>query len=823
MSFTAFMQFHRTAIGNIKKAYPTRCAVMSVFFLLSVHSSSFASAVAFLGGQDDPHPLIENYQNEVTRMVINPFYNFQENLYRQAIYGLPDTRTKDECFKGGDAQDTAAENNLRQQSTIATDLAVVVGVQSEECIPHKVTRRFSPLELNPWYLTSVMRQGGAREPYQGRGYKGGGGQNPYLNSQRMVLPTITMQMGCAVELMIKDLSDEDNNPIHKKNNNGNNSKIDEDPMDPVWMRRELDNCVNQYILQQARFMRDADDGQGNNFGVNTGLCQPFRVLLPPTKHEQFEYVPSEYIAVAWAKLLVDSEYTYRDGAAEKEPNYERDTLVEVTKEIPVPGDKFGLILVPDLAEPAPVNLQFEKILDPSHPFTPRWDFERTDRSYSPLTVIYSFNPINAVRCSDTVAVDLLNFRTRPFDRWVLHKIGWNIACYTNPWCRKWIWRLLLRCSALKPCCSHTWNIADRWEARFGETIARLVCGVPIREVCNYVSRPLSGVNTLKLRNGNDENFPQGVPEGYAFKDYFGNHKPYMRCWDTNMECGELLPIFPLPVIDSRRYDFVYNPVSPIGSEFAVMGAGVEGQSCTIGGGLGKAGVANPDPISSWSELKLYYTRTMRLGAKCIGLHTKMFKADEGEDVLLNASGVNFVLPSKRGKGGLEAHTWPIPWKGFISDPDEDRRFPNFGAGNPTIETGLDQATVGDILLFDQDVVMEGNAETWRNPYIAKVNAVSNERFRNSAGNAASVLNPAMDYVMVSTFNHGRYIDACGMSDEAGMGPDITLYKEELPEATKNDLQQMQDSTDQCDDPRLSSCIEPYWDTVKRYVILEDVP
>jgi hypothetical protein len=794
-------------MSQIMKENSVFILLLTVFFLSTVtlQRHSHAQTFQFLNPANLP-PNIAAYELEKRLMATNPYYNFDEALYGNAPVFAEDTRLKDACFKGA-AQQNLAAPNLQDKSTLTTDINVVAGAQPTNCMPTKITERFSPLQLNPWYLTSILNETGIREPYQGFAYKGGGGNNVIFNSQRMIMPTESMQVGCANALMV------------------NNAGGATNPLDPVWMRRELDNCTNQYILQQARFIRDPDDNQADYFGISSGVCQPFRLEMPPTRYDLYEYVPSEYIGVAWVKLLMDDSYQYRGGRSAAEPNYNRDTRVDVVRQIPIPSERFGMILIEDLVEETPVNLQFEKILDPSHPYSPRWDFEVDDRSYSPLTAVYGSNPLEGVRCSDEVPVDLLSFRKHMFERWVPQKISWNIACFLTWPCNPFVWTYLLQCNGDTPCCSTRWNVADRWETVFGEGVARAVCGVPMREVCNFMSRPLTGLNTLKLRQTTSDNFPQGVPEGYSFREYFGDHKPYMRCWDTNTECGETEQTFTQSIQGAGSYDFVSNVNSTLGSEYALMGAGREGESCTIGGGLGQGGVANPDPISSWSELKLYYTRSIRQGAKCIPMHTKMFKPDEGEDMILAATGAEWQERSVDDTG-LESRyiprKWTYGWRGFVSDPTLSQRFPNLG-GTASIDVGLDQATKGDILIFDQDVVMQGGAGTWRNPYVAYVKDVVNERSRATILNPAiaATLNPEMDNIKISAFNHGKYVDACGNTDEMGMALDVTLYKSALPPPYPDILSTLGTHTETCDDPRLSSCIEPYWNTVKRYFIGED--
>ncbi len=762
------------------------------------------------GGADE----VKDYDDDRRIMSRNPYYFFDTDPYEDAIVTPEDIRLRTACFKGAATQNFKA-NDLQSQSSLARNLGDIEGVQPSGCMPHKTTARFSPLVLNPYYYTGIFSELGPREFYQGRAYRGD--RNPIHNSQRMVRPTETMQVGCAQQLMVE----------------GTDGGAD--PTNPSWLRRELDNCTNQYILQQARFLRDADDDSGEYFGINTGLCQPLTLHIPPTRHDRYEYAPSEYLGIAWIKLLMDANYRHREGRAAKEPHYQEDTKVNVTRQIPIPKDNFGLITIPDLAEGGinggAVNLQFEKILDPSHPYSPRWDFEVTDRSYSAFTSFYSNNPVTAVRCSDVVPVDLLNFRKHIFERWLPQKIAWNTACYADGslfGCRNIIWRLLLGCKRDRPCCSTRYDQRDRWEVRFGSLVARALCGVPMRQICNYVARPLTPINTLKMRNrliGN--NFPEGVPEGYGFREYFGIHKPYMRCWDTNTECGTTSQTF-----DAGGETLLYDPNNILGSQYAIMGAGREGESCTIGGGAGVDGVANPDPISSWSELKLYYVRSQRKGIKCLGMHPKMFKSENAEDMMLRQTGAQWqeaVLtspnsPNARTFSSYITRTWNYGWRGYVSDPNPAQRFPNLGKVAP-ISQGLDNAVKGEMLIYDSDIVMQGAPGTWRNPYVAFVKDAVNERFVNEIQNAAiaATLDRELDRVQVSAFNHGKYVDACGNTDDLGMGADYTMYKSRLPD----DYDRFLDALDNvipgktCDDPRMSACVEPYWNNVKRYYISGD--
>ena len=69
----------------------------------------------------------------------------------------------------------------------------------------------------------------------------------------------------------------------------------------------------------------------------------------------------------------------------------------------------------------------------------------------------------------------------------------------------------------------------------------------------------------------------------------------------------------------------------------------------------------PDPISSWTELKLYQTNTVRhSGLVCLGRYEKVFKPGSAENMILTAAGAN---PSVNPRALLN-------WNGITSCPVE---------------------------------------------------------------------------------------------------------------------------------------------------------
>lgn len=684
----------------------------------AIPADLFPDPFSFGGGNKNelPEP-IDEYENEVKDCQLGIGggfancglnYSFDIGDYNGADVFDEDPTMLEIQFKGHAVQDLTAIDNLQAQSTLATELNVVAGTQPALPMPHKRTDHFSTLDLSPWYWISVMNPEypAIREPYQkplnglnvGNIYRGG--DNPVRHRQRMVLPSATTQVGCAPQQMVVP----------------SGGASPEDVYNPEWMRKELDNCTNQYILQHSRFIRDIDENEGEYFGLNAGVCQPFRLELPPTKHELYEYLPTEYIGIAWIKLLMDSSYTSRSFATFKEPKYQDKTGVDIITQIPIPAEKFGYILVEDLAENDEVNLHYEKILDPSHPFSPRWDFVKNDRIFSLGTIVYDSagaGQRNSVRCTDDgdPIVDLLSFRAGIFNLWVTAKMIFNTACFLDP-SPPQCW-LVFRCATEGACCT------TKHDGR--NTAPDFLCGPDMKDICNYVARPLTGINTLKMRPGTPENFPNGIPQGYAFNEYFGDHKPYMRCWDSNAECGETEQVF--------DGDYLYNMGSRVGSQYAIMGAGREGENCaidgsngegggSIGGSIGGAitGTFNStiDPITSWTELKLYYVRAMRKGVKCIAIEPKMFKNYGTEEFVLQASGVEMhrqvpIPGSTTGGTRLRHYIWPLGWRGYVHDTNPATRFPYLDAtiGGAGMQTGLDDALPGDMLVFDKDVLLEG--------------------------------------------------------------------------------------------------------------------
>ncbi len=1108
----------------------SRKLLLLTLLLCSISANGWAASP-----DDDLPAKVKQLRQEIRKNLVRES-SFSIAPYEGAKVLPEDKQMKDACFKTAPTQDKTVNRksnaDLQKESTLATDINTVIGSVADKCINYKSTAKFSPLDLNKWYLTSIVDPKNANQYYRSSGESGslyraetGEGGNRMKNATRLVRPDATMLNGCSTELMVQ--------------NTAGSTNI----KDPVWMRRELDNCLNQYILQQGRFPRINENYKASYFGINASLCQPLKLQLPPSKYDLYEYAPSEYLGVAWKKLLVDSAYKKTTGAR-AEPDYANHSKVRVTKKIEMPAGTFGQILVEDLAESlktgGEVEMQYDKILDPSHPFSPRWDYRMQDRSLSAGGQL--------VFCAG-VPVDILTFRQGPFEQSIAKKIAFNIACAANYWCRKhnnWCGMEMGN-----QCCSTAYVFKDRVSPPY-----KKACGLPIVDGCNFIGRPITPLNTLKMREVNATNFQGGAaPEGYSFKDYFGTNKPYMRCWDSNTECGETKQVFPITggllgavvgsvspqamaafssmgitnltdinsivssglspqmlqqfaqgaglgnlsqlaqaglnpaalsnlgnltaiagipnvanlaklaeggvnfnslsslsglpnplgagnisaiaslangnlpsnviqqitalptnvagnlpsLIQSAAGDpnkliaslapqgvnitsgaadqmianaqqisgaissgnlpsgiiggintsqisslqgmiagginpaniaanilpnagnlgaafsgigggnissilsnpaslaslsslgslglptgqlgnvaslfgggglggaagalgglgggglsagavgaltgaspanitglggalglgggagglvgggttkLLYNPTSIKGSNYAILGAGREGESCMIGGGKGEGGVANPDPITSWSELKLYYVRSTRMNLKCLANHEKLFKHYTGEGGLLRSAGQSIPRREKcaNGSDGCYANVeMPFPWLGYLSDPKAAQRFPNFGNVNVTVTNlgkGLDDAMPNDVLVFGEDLVRTGNKATDRNPYVGVVANAENAATRRANGGGKS---SSLEFVKIRAYNHGKYLDACGNTDMLGDSTVYTMFKSGMIEPYLTIYKELGNNNNvppsyHCLDPALSACIEPLWENIPRYKI-----
>lgn len=639
-------------------------------------------------------------------------------------------------------------------------------------------------------------------------------------------------------------------------------------------RLKIDNCTNQYILQSAvdpaykenvrtYSMENANDPtQRINLASH---CQPL-TMRPSGDQTMNEYDAGLYLQGAWKKLLQDSSYRINPNAPE-EPRLP--SQIKINQPIAPPSP------MPDVRVSMLMQLPYEEIVDPSHPFSPRWDFEDNDRD------MFASQGANVFCAGDKdkkiIKVDILSFRDQRigFTKHVQDRVSFNKNCMDNsgmqknPCCRvipnppkpPQTWRCVPQpCSVCfaasedSPACAVSYTgTPDRKTVVSpflpvnpvlrpgGNLTLGMVTSFPyysiaactplepaqnpsnMARMCEQLRAPLIPINKLKMRYHDPEKLteselPSGVPEGLTFKEYFGSNMPYIRLHDTGR---------PIQKSTSSRQD----PMDDLGQYTAIVGVGREGVSgnaerkderCLFGGWGGEASfggvsISAPDPITSWTELKLYQTRTMRKdGLYCIGRYDKVFKPEGTEEKLLGLAGGEFnamrPLPGATEQTRMSKVSWPLAWRGYITEPDEKHRFPNFGGTASGILTGLDNARLGDILILDENGSAEGSK-----PGLPRLAVVVN----GSNNDPQTCQSEGSCWVNIQAADDGGSPDICGGTDAMGQVLTRTFYK---PSAS-TDLNEgpfgiLGISTD-CDDQNLQRCVLQRWDEIKVYRIRED--
>jgi hypothetical protein len=288
--------------------------------------------------------------------------------------------------------------------------------------------------------------------------------------------------------------------------------------------------------------------------------------------------------------------------------------------------------------------------------------------------------------------------------------------------------------------------------------------------------------------------------------------------------------------------------------------------------FGGANIKESDPITAWTDLKMYQARTYRnWGLACIGRYDKAFKPGSTENVLLAQAGAEWSsivvtkCPKKSdgtvdadnckylsykeaqndggtgsGGGGADGSSgassggstgasgdsggtgssgtskttsykqasFPLAWRGYLSAKDEKNQFPNFGGGSPSLKTGLDSADLGDIIIFPK-----GTGKSDDKPGLPKLAKVSKVFRCDQSTNC---------YMEITEVDNGKFPDACGTTDSWGEVKTRTIYKPgKLPSNISADLGRIS-STTGCEDTKLSHCELADWDKVKYYRIADDV-
>ena len=400
-------------------------------------------------------------------------------------------------------------------------------------------------------------------------------------------------------------------------------------------------------------------------------------------------------------------------------------------------------------------------------------------------------------------------------------------------------------------------------------------------LCKDLRRPVAMVNKLKMRYHNPEDkdnivLTEGVQKGLTFKDHFDDHMPYPRLWDTGTSIQKN------PPSDLKFQE----PMDTSGQYTAIVGVGHEAtpksvtdpdkmrkdERCLSGGwggdvNFGGVSIKESDPVTSWTELKLYQARTYRnWGLACLGRYDKAFKPGSTENVLLAQAGAEWSsivvtkCPKKsdgtvdtdnckylsykeaQNDGGAGATngsgdgatatsgdsgdsgatgsngtsktisykqaSFPLAWRGYLSAKDEKNQFPNFGGGSPSLKTGLDSADLGDIIIFSKG---SGKSDDKLGlPKVAKVSKV----FRCDQSTNCSM--------EITEVDNGKFPDVCGTTDSWGEVKTRTIYKPgKMPSNISSDLARIS-STTGCEDTKLSQCELADWDKVQYYRIADDV-
>ncbi len=387
----------------------------------------------------------------------------------------------------------------------------------------------------------------------------------------------------------------------------------------------------------------------------------------------------------------------------------------------------------------------------------------------------------------------------------------------------------------------------------------------IKDICHDVAKPLASINILKtrIRKGDvrtaqpekfetkrwknetstfrkkvDEEFRNtgiDAAPGLDFRYYFGNHRPYMRWWDTGKEAHQ----------QGDRPDYWCD----WGSNDTIVGVGrdwnsihgAEAQLCRYGGG---DGIGNSTGLGTcfnvqraqryfphlagteWAELKMYQARCARReGLNCICNYETVFKHLGSEDKALSLKGGTYledvlIAKAQNNKDDIReqlSKLWPLGWRGYISTPITEQQFPNlFNPVNDPdfkdgiVEGGLDMAQPGDIAIWPPGI---GTM-----PRVAVVRATHN--LTSYYGNKDEIPDGER-WVTIVEANHGKYPDICGNTNMLGYGPPRVIYAtvEEFSRTRKGSsgpkkrLDEQIVATYYCEDSYMPTCVDRHWDQV----------
>lgn len=433
------------------------------------------------------------------------------------------------------------------------------------------------------------------------------------------------------------------------------------------------------------------------------------------------------------------------------------------------------------------------------------------------------------------------------------------------------------------------------------------------KLCADLRAPYEPLNKLKMRyhnpDGKEEDgggektvvLKEGVLEGLKFNDYFydsdtkNGHMPYPRLWDTGKSI-------------QKSTETGQDPNDALGQFTAIVGVGREaaldeandeasGDSGSSGGSTGGAGggeeekkerkdercmyggwggdvsfggvsIDTPDPVTSWTELKLYQAYTTReQNVVCLGRYEKAFKYRSPENQLLVAAGaertgivktecdIDTSVTPHRTKletcvskeiGEEEADkedsatpggetdeegkkwkslqyiqdSWPLAWRGYLSAKDDENKFPKFPDGAGARVTGLDKAECGDILLMPDGGGEKGDSKSRGLPKLARVKCEAGEKPDERASAVRDI--KGKHFVEVEEADNGKWPDVCGTTNMLGEMKTRRLFKPgEMRPEIKSTLEAL-DWTTSCEDTMLSECEMKTWSELKLYRPIKDV-
>ncbi|MDG1286066.1 MAG: hypothetical protein P8P30_00715 [Rickettsiales bacterium] len=355
----------------------------------------------------------------------------------------------------------------------------------------------------------------------------------------------------------------------------------------------------------------------------------------------------------------------------------------------------------------------------------------------------------------------------------------------------------------------------------------------------YVPSSIGGKFGKNVEKWKKKYADEDPADGHGFREYFKNHRPYMRWWDTGGEAFQ-------PKKDPDYWcDWGQNDaVMGVGRDYNSI-HGRKAQLCRYGGGAGigdscmtmqdwKDGKNGSKTIpqdrkfpslagSEWAELKMYQANCFRThGLSCLCQYEKTFKKQSSEEKVLTLLGAALSTPTKVSEKTQDSKDMieqirqeaPLIWRGYVSTPanrddartgqviGKNQQFP-YAYGSPKsgsiIMGGLDKAQKHDILIWPAG---KGGL-----PHVAFVEATRN------------VNNPKdLNFVEVSESNNGKYPDACGGTSYSGRGANRRLYpsKKDLPEYVQVLIEEQVAATYYCDDPELGHCVERQWNNVIIY-------